>query len=253
MMMDADNSGIERNHSIAGAAGAPPAPYRRNGGAIPNGRRIDRLPPAAASAWTDVPALRVEYERDSTIFSQGDGADTVMFIEAGAVWLSVVSQRGRQAVVGVLEAGRFFGEGCLAGQSRRAATARAMRRSTILAVDREVMARQLHTTPRFTDVFIAHMLRRNIRVEEDLVDQLFNSSEKRLARALLLLAQYPEDGTSNRVIPRVSQEILAEIVGTTRARVNLFMNRFRKLGLIAYEASGDLTINPSLASVVLQD
>jgi CRP/FNR family transcriptional regulator, cyclic AMP receptor protein len=252
MMIDAGSEEL-KDHSIAGAPSASHARYERKEGRRRRGRRSEPRSLAAEIDWADVPALRVEYERDSTIFSQGDLADSIMFIETGAVWLSVVSQSGRQAVVGVLEAGRFFGESCLAGQSTRAATARTVRRSTILTVEQHVMARQLHTKPGFTHVFIAHLLRRNIRVEEDLVNQLFNSSEQRLARALLLLARWHEDGTSSRVIPRVSQEILAEIVGTTRARVNLFMNRFRKLGLIAYEASGDLTINRSLSTVALQD
>lgn len=195
----------------------------------------------------------VECEGGATIFSQGDPATCVMFIENGAVRLSVLSHGGKEAVVAVLEAGHFFGEGCLAGQSRRAATATAMERSRIFVVAKHEMMRQLHSDPAFADLFIAHVLQRNIRVEEDLVDQLFNSSEKRLARALLLLAPCGEGGAPRRVVPRLSQELLAEMVGTTRARVNLFMNRFRKRGFIAYDASGHLTINESLSSVVLRD
>ena len=216
-------------------------------------KRAASVPPADVLDWTSVVTERVEYEADSTVFAQGDAATAVMYIEAGAVRLSVLSHSGKEAVVAVLEAGHFFGEGCLAGQSTRTATATTMGRSAILIVERQEMARQLQTEPRFAELFIAHMLHRNIRIEEDLVDQLFNSSEKRLARALLLLARYGETGTARRVIPRVSQELLAEMVGTTRARVNLFMNRFRKLGFIAYESSGDLTINNSLLGVVLRD
>ena len=152
----------------------------------------------------------------------------------GAVRLSVLSHAGKEAVVAVLDVGHFFGEGCLAGQSQRMATATAMTASTILAVEKQEMVRQLHAQPAFADRFLTHMLTRNIRIEEDLIDQLFNSSEKRLARTLLLLARYGEPEASHRALPRVSQELLAEMVGTTRSRVNFFMNKFRKLGFIDY-------------------
>ena len=201
--------------------------------------------------WTGVQLQRVEYEPARKIFAQGDPATSVMYVEQGAVRLSVLSHAGKEAVVALLEAGHFFGEGCLAGQSQRMATATAMAPSTILAVEKSDMVRHLHTQPAFADRFLTHMLTRNIRIEEDLVDQLFNSTEKRLARTLLLLARYGEAEASHRALPKLSQEVLAEMVGTTRSRVNFFMNKFRKLGFIDY--NGDLKINNSLLSVVLRD
>jgi CRP-like cAMP-binding protein len=162
-----------------------------------------------------------------------------------------VSHTGKEAVVAVIDAGHFFGEGCLAGQPQRMATARAMSPGTILTVEKPEMVRQLHARPAFADRFLIHMLTRNIRIEEDLIDQLFNSSEKRLARTLLLLARYGEPKATHRALPKVSQEVLAEMVGTTRSRVNFFMNKFRKLGFIDY--NGGLKINNSLLSVVLRD
>jgi CRP/FNR family transcriptional regulator, cyclic AMP receptor protein len=201
--------------------------------------------------WTGVQLQRVEYGPATLIFAQGDPATSVMHVEEGAVRLSVISHAGKEAVIAVLEPGHFFGEGCLAGQPQRMATATAMTRCTILAVDKQEMVRQLHHEPGFADRFLAHMLTRNIRIEEDLIDQLFNSSEKRLARTLLLLARYGEPEASHRVLPKVSQELLAEMVGTTRSRVNFFMNKFRKLGFIEY--NGGLKINNSLLSVVLRD
>ena len=194
---------------------------------------------------------RAEYEPRAKIFAQGDPATSVMYVEKGAVRLSVMSHAGKEAVVALLDAGHFFGEGCLAGQSQRMATATAMAPCTILAVGKSAMVRRLHAEPAFADRFLTHMLTRNIRIEEDLVDQLFNSTEKRLARTLLLLARYGEAGASQRALPKVSQEVLAEMVGTTRSRVNFFMNKFRKLGLIHYD--GELKINDSLLSVVLRD
>ena len=201
--------------------------------------------------WTGVRLQRVEYEPATEIFSQGDPAKSVMYVEKGAVRLSVLSHGGKEAVVALLEDGHFFGEGCLAGQLHRMATATAMVASTILAVEKSDMVRQLHAAPAFADRFLTHMLTRNIRIEEDLVDQLFNSTEKRLARTLLLLARYGEPEVSHRALPKVSQEVLAEMVGTTRSRVNFFMNKFRKLGFIDY--NGALKINNSLLSVVLRD
>jgi len=174
-----------------------------------------------------------------------------MFVETGVVRLSVLSHAGKEAVVAVLDAGHFFGEGCLAGQTRRMATATAMVPSAILAVDKPEMVRQLHSQPAFADCFLAHILTRNIRIEGDLIDQLFNSTEKRLARTLLLLARYGEPAASHRALPKLSQEILAEMVGTTRSRVNFFMNKFRKLGFIDY--NGVLKVNNSLLGVVLRD
>jgi CRP/FNR family cyclic AMP-dependent transcriptional regulator len=174
-----------------------------------------------------------------------------MYLQKGGVKLSVVSSAGKEAVLGMLGPGEFFGEGCLAGQSVRMGTATAMLPSTVLVVDRKRMFRVLHEQHAMSDLFISHVLAKNIRVEEDLIDQLFNSSEKRLARTLLLLARYGQPDKPQRVLPKVSQEMLAEMVGTTRSRVNFFMNKFRKLGFIKY--NGGLQINSSLLSVVLHE
>ena len=201
--------------------------------------------------WTGVRTQRVTYEPGVNIFAQGDPATSVMYVEAGAVRLSVLSHAGKEAVVAVLDVGTFFGEGSLAGQSQRMATASAMTQCTILVIGTKEMAQQLHARPAFADAFLSHMLSRNIRIEEDLIDQMFNSSEKRLARTLVLLARFGEPETSHRVLPKVSQEVLAEMVGTTRSRVNFFMNKFRKLGFIDY--NGGLKINNSLLTVVLRD
>jgi CRP/FNR family transcriptional regulator, cyclic AMP receptor protein len=213
-------------------------------------KRPPTLTPAGAIDWTGVPTQRVEYKPAAVIFAQGNPATSVMYVELGAVRLSVLSHAGKEAVVAVLDAGHFFGEGCLAGQTQRMATATAMA-SMILAVEKSDMVRQLHAQPAFADRFLTHMLTRNIRIEEDLIDQLFNSTEKRLARTLLLLARYGAPEASHRALPKVSQEVLAEMVGTTRSRVNFFMNKFRKLGFIDY--NGALKINNSLLSVVLRD
>ena len=193
-----------------------------------------------------------EFKKKEPIFSQGDSSKTVLYIQKGGVRLSVVNERGKEAVVAVLGPGDFFGEGCLAGQTQRIATATAVASTTVLIIEKKEMSRLLHSEHAFSDRFIAHMLSRNIRVEEDLVDQLFNSSEKRLARALLLLARYGKEDKPEKVLPKISQEMLAEMVGTTRSRVNFFMNKFRKLGLISY-GGGGLEINSSLLSVVLHD
>ena len=201
--------------------------------------------------WTGTLTQRVAYKPDAAIFAQGDPATSVMYVDQGDVRLSVLSHAGKEAVVAVLDAAHFFGEGCLDGQTQRMATATAMTACTIVVVERQEMVRQLHAHPAFADRFLSHMLTRNIRIEEDLIDQLFNSSEKRLARTLLLLARYGEPESSHRKLPRVSQETLAEMVGTTRSRVNFFMNKFRKLGFIEY--NGGLKINNSLLSVVLRD
>jgi len=201
--------------------------------------------------WTGVRLKRVEYGPGVTIFAQGEPATSVMYVEGGAVRLSVLSHAGKEAVVAVLDVAHFFGEGCLAGQSQRMATATAIDRCSILAVEKQEMVRHLHAEPAFADRFLSHMLTRNIRIEEDLIDQLFNSTEKRLARTLLLLARYGEPEASHRALPKLSQEVLAEMVGTTRSRVNFFMNKFRKLGFIDY--NGDLKVNNSLLGVVLRD
>ena len=193
----------------------------------------------------------VKYAARRTIFSQGDRATDVLYIQEGAVKLSVLSKTGREAVIGMLGVGNFFGEGCLAGQEVRMGTATATVPCTVLVIEKAEMIRLLHEEPALSDRFLTHVLSRNIRIEEDLIDQLFNSSEKRLARALLLLAHYGQDDAPLRTIPGVSQEVLAEMVGTTRSRVNFFMNKFRKLGLIHY--NGGITIKKSLLSVILHD
>ena len=193
----------------------------------------------------------LEYPPGAVLFAQGDSAASVFYIQQGGVNLSVLSRAGRQAVVAMLGPGAFVGEGALAGQPIRIATARAVVATTALVVETVEMLRVLHEQRAMSDRFIAYMLTRNIRVEADLVDQLFNRSEKRLARALLLLARYGRDEEPNRVLPKIPQEVLAEMVGTTRSRVNFFMNKFRKLGFIDY--NGVLKINHSLLSVVLHD
>ena len=192
-----------------------------------------------------------EFSKKQAIFSQGDSAKTVLYIQKGAVRLSVVNETGKEAVVAVLGPGDFFGEGCLAGQPLRIGSATAITATTILVIEKKEMVRVLHVEHEFSDRFISYMLSRNIRIEDDLVDQLFNSSEKRLARTLLLLARYGKEDKPQRVLPKVSQEMLAEMVGTTRSRVNFFMNKFRKMGFIKY--NGGLQINTSLLSVVLHD
>ena len=193
----------------------------------------------------------VRLARGARAFAQGSPATNVFYIQSGRVKLSVVSTAGKEAVVAMLGPGDFFGEGCLAGQPRRMGTATAVEPTTALRIEKDEMMRTLHEQSDLSDRFIAHMLARNIRIEEDLVDQLFNSSEKRLARTLLLLARYGGDAAPPRVLPKLSQETLAEMVGTTRSRVNFFMNKFRKLGFIEY--NGGLKINGSLLSVVLHE
>lgn len=190
-------------------------------------------------------------KRAEVVYSQGDAAKSVMYIQEGGVRLSVVSEGGKEAVVAMLRPGDFFGEGCLAGQPVRMGTATAITPSTVLVIEKSEMFKVLHEQHALSDRFIAFMLARNIRIEEDLVDQLFNSSEKRLARTLLLLGRYGKEDKPHRVLPKVSQETLAEMIGTTRSRVNFFMNKFRKLGFIRY--NGGLQINTSLLSVVLHD
>ncbi|HZR26299.1 MAG TPA: Crp/Fnr family transcriptional regulator [Vicinamibacterales bacterium] len=195
----------------------------------------------------------MKYGRGETIFTQGDACDHVMYIQAGGVKLSVLSKTGREAVVAMLGPGDFFGEGCLAGQPYRMGSATAITPSAILRVAKQKMVGLLHRQHTMSDRFIAHMLARNIRIEEDLIDQLFNSSEKRLARALLLLARYGKQDKPVRVVPKVSQETLAEMIGTTRSRVNFFLNKFKKLGFIEYDGELPLKVNSSLLSVVLHD
>ena len=192
-----------------------------------------------------------KYRKNETIFSQGSAADAVFYILSGKVKVTVVSDQGKEAVVAFLGPDEFCGEGCLTGQLLRLATARALEGCEIMRVEKVAMIRVLHEEPTFSEMFIAHLLVRTIRVEEDLVDQLFNSSEKRLARALLLLANFGKDGRPEKIIAKVSQETLADMIGTTRSRVSHFMNKFRKLGFINY--NGHLEVHSSLLSVVLHD
>ena len=209
-----------------------------------------------AQAFLDSAGLSkkiVEYGRGETIFTQGDPCEDVLYIQTGGVKLSVLSKTGREAVVAMIGPGDFFVEGCLAGQPLRMGSATAITPSGVLFVAKEKMVRLLHKQHAMSDRFISHMLSRNIRIEEDLIDQLFNSSEKRLARTLLLLARYGKQDKPARVVPKVSQETLAEMVGTTRSRVNFFLNKFKKLGFIEYHGGLPLKINSSLLSVVLHD
>jgi CRP-like cAMP-binding protein len=192
-----------------------------------------------------------EFRRSESIYTQGEGADSVMYIQKGGVKLSVVNESGKEAVVAMFGPSDFFGEGCMAGQSVRMGTATAITPTTLLVIEKDELLRVLHAERELSDQFIAYMLAHNIRVEEDLIDQLFNSSEKRLARTLLLLARYGKQDQPDRLLPKVSQETLAEMVGTTRSRVNFFMNKFRKLGFIKY--NGKITINKSLLTVVLHE
>jgi CRP-like cAMP-binding protein len=192
-----------------------------------------------------------KFRGKETIFAQGDTAKNVMYIQEGGVKLTVVNETGKEAVVTILGPGDFFGEGCLAGQSICMATATTIAPTAVLVIEKDEMLCVLHREHEFSDRFIAYMLARNIRVEADLIDQLFNSSEKRLARTLLLLARYGAPGQPQKVLPKVSQEMLAEMIGTTRSRVNFFMNKFRKLGFIKY--NGEIHVNKSLLSIVLHD
>ncbi|MEO6223780.1 MAG: Crp/Fnr family transcriptional regulator [Vicinamibacterales bacterium] len=214
-------------------------------------KRLADVTPVPLVDWTGVRTERRDYPSRRVIFAQGDSATSVLYVEKGTVQLSVVSHAGKVAVIALLDPSHFFGEGCLAGQPLRMATAKTASPCTIVTIDKADMVRHLHARPGFADEFLVHMLSRNIRIEEDLIDQLFNSSEKRLARTLLLLARYGEPQVSHRALPKVSQETLAEMVGTTRSRINFFMNKFRRLGFIEY--NGGLKVNNSLLTVVFRD
>jgi CRP-like cAMP-binding protein len=191
------------------------------------------------------------FDENSVIFAQGEPADAIFNIQKGKVKLTVVSNSGKEAMIAVLGAGDFFGEGCLAGQQMRMSTATAMTDCTIMRMERAVVIEMLQKDPAFSKILLSYMLTRTIRIEEDLIDQLFNSSEKRLARALLLLANFGKDGKPEAVIPKISQEVLADMIGTTRSRVSFFMNKFRRLGFIEY--NGTLEVHSSLLNVVLHD
>jgi len=194
-----------------------------------------------------------EYAANRTVFWQGEPADSVYYLRRGKVKLSVTSHQGKEAIVAIVSDGDFFGEGCLASQSLRIATATAMTDCTLARIEKALMARTLHERHEFSELFVMHLLSRNIRYEADLVDQLFNSSEKRLARMLLLLAHFGKESRSETVVPRVSQDNLAQMVGTTRSRVSHFMNKFRELGFVDYSDTGGLTVHSGLLSVVLVD
>ena len=216
--------------------------------------KVDGKPPFDPKlflAKVEAGKTRLELRRRQVVFSQGDPADAVFYVEKGRIELRVLSQQGKQAVLATLDVGDFFGEGCLAGQPLRMATAVAATECSVMRLEKSAIIAVLHDEPVFSALFMSHLLARNIRIEEDLVDQLFNSSEKRLARLLLLLANFGKEGKPETVIPKVSQESLAEMIGTTRSRVSFFMNKFRKLGFIEY--NGGLRVHSSLLNVVLHD
>jgi CRP/FNR family transcriptional regulator, cyclic AMP receptor protein len=217
-------------------------------------RKNERKPPFDPRVFLDTEnngRTISKYRKGQTLFSQGSPADAVFYIRKGKVKITVVSEQGKEAVVAIQGPDEFCGEGCLTGQARRLATASAMTECEIMRLEKPAMIRVLHDEPAFSEMFVSHLLARTIRVEEDLVDQLFNSSEKRLARALLLLANFGKDGRPEPVIAKVSQETLAEMIGTTRSRVSHFMNKFRNLGFIDY--NGHLEVHTSLLNVVLHD
>jgi CRP/FNR family cyclic AMP-dependent transcriptional regulator len=225
------------------------SPSKRNSKKTP--RKTSAFDAQAFLDSTGVGRKVRQVKKAEVVYSQGEAARNVMYLKDGSVKLSVVNGAGKEAVVAVLGPGDFFGEGCLAGQSVRMGTATAVTSSTIHVIEKSEMLRVLHEQHALSDQFIAFMLARNIRIEEDLIDQLFNSSEKRLARTLLLLARYGKEDEAHGILPPVSQEMLAEMIGTTRPRVNFFMNKFKKLGFIKY--NGGLQVNTSLLSVVLHD
>jgi CRP-like cAMP-binding protein len=214
-------------------------------------KKISKFDPQTFLSTLDGGRTIVAFSRKQTIFSQGDLSDAVFYIQKGKVKLTVVSKKGKEATIGILKEGDFLGEGCLTGQPLRLGSATAMTDCSVMRIDKKSMMEVLHREHAFSDMFVAYLLTRNIRYEEDLVDQLFNSSEKRLARVLLLLAQFGKDGKPEVAIPKISQEILAEMVGTTRSRVNFFMNKFRRLGFIRY--NGGIEVHSSLLNIVLHD
>jgi CRP/FNR family cyclic AMP-dependent transcriptional regulator len=193
----------------------------------------------------------VEYLKDQVVFAQGDVADTIYYIQKGRLKVVVISEQGKEAVVGILEPGQFFGEGCMNGHALRIATTTAMEACLVTVITKAAMLAALHNEPKFSEMFMAYLLTRNSRIEEDLIDQLFNSSEKRLARLLLLLANFGKEGSPQPISPNISQETLAEMIGTTRSRVSFFMNKFRKLGFISY--NGKIEVHNSLLNAVLYD
>jgi CRP/FNR family transcriptional regulator, cyclic AMP receptor protein len=215
-------------------------------------KKLSKFDPKTFLSTLDGGRKITAFSKKQTIFVQGDSSDAVFYIQKGKIRLTVVSKIGKEATIGILNEGDFFGEGCLTGQALRLCSATAMTDCSVMRIDKKSMMEVLHREHAFSDMFVAYLLTRNIRYEEDLVDQLFNSSEKRLARVLLLLAHFGKEGIPQTVIPTISQESLAEMVGTTRSRVSFFMNRFRKLGFVDYGGSG-LQVHSSLLNVVLHD
>lgn len=237
----------QRGAKAAAANGKGPASVVR---ANEKGRPVDWEVLLASIAGAKF--LNLEYSASRSIFSQGDPADSVLYLRRGKVKISVTSQQGKEAIVALLGAGEFFGEGCLAGQPLRITSATAMTDCSLAKIEKPLMARMLHEQHDLSELFVTHLLSRNIRFEEDLVDQLFNSSEKRLARILLLLAHFGKESRAEAILPSITQESLAQMVGTTRSRVSHFMNKFKKLGFVDYEGAA-LTVNSSLLSVLLHD
>jgi CRP-like cAMP-binding protein len=220
---------------------------------VVTGKKLSKFSPTAFLSTIDGGRKIAAFAKRQTIFAQGDPSDGVFYIQKGKVKLTVVSKIGKEATIGILNEGDFFGEGCLTGQPFRLCSATAMTDCSVMKIDKKSMMEVLHREHTFSDMFVAYLLTRNIRYEEDLVDQLFNSSEKRLARMLLLLAHFGKEGKPESVVPKMSQEALAEMIGTTRSRVSFFMNRFRKLGFIDYHAGDELQVHSSLLNVVLHD
>ena len=216
-------------------------------------KKLRKFDPKTFLSTLDGGRKIVDFPKKKTIFAQGDSSDAVFYIQQGKLRLSVVSEAGKEATIGILSEGDFFGEGCLTGQPRRLCSATAMTDCSVMVIGKKSMVEVLHREHAFSDMFVAYLLSRNIRYEEDLVDQLFNSSEKRLARILLLLAHFGKEGVPQTVIPKMSQETLAEMIGTTRSRVSFFMNRFRKLGFIEYDGGSGLQVHSSLLNIVLHD
>jgi CRP/FNR family transcriptional regulator, cyclic AMP receptor protein len=215
-------------------------------------KKAERIDPEAIVAAVVAGRSAVKYERGQPIFRQGDAADAVFYIQDGKVQITVRSEQGKERVIGMLNAGEFLGEGCLAGQPVYLASASATAESTVVRIEKDAMIRALHDEPTFSQQFMAYLLSRNVQIEAELVDQLFNSSEKRLARVLLLLAHFGKDAKLEPVVPHINQEVLAARVGTTRSRINYFMNKFRKLGFIDYD-SGKLKVHSSLLNVIVHD
>jgi CRP/FNR family transcriptional regulator, cyclic AMP receptor protein len=222
-------------------------------GARAAAKKLSQFDPKTFLSTIDGGRKIAAFPKKQTIFAQGDSSDAVFYVQKGKVKLAVVSKNGKEATIGILNEGDFFGEGCLTGQAFRLCSATAMTDCSVMRIDKKSMMEVLHQEHAFSDMFVAYLLTRNIRYEEDLVDQLFNSSEKRLARILLLLAHFGKEGKPEVAVPKISQEALAEMVGTTRSRVSFFMNRFRKLGFIDYHAGDALQIHSSLLNVVLHD